>query len=129
MNNDFILIICGFLGVITQCLIKCDSLLRDARASNANFHWKKDYVQRDAIPIMLAVLSVFIWYMLYGEAAGKYPAIIGKIRISFFCAGAVGSFAIQYALGKAKSRIRSVVDRKTDELDRMKGTVGEKTAL
>lgn len=129
MNNNLILIICGFMGVVLQCLFKCNSLLTDARAGNIAFHWKKDYLQRDAIPIMASVLSVGVWFMIFGEAAARSPWIAGWIRTSFVFAGGVGSFAIQYVFGSAKKLIRNAVDRKTDELNRIKGTVGEKTAL
>jgi hypothetical protein len=117
MQENLIVIACGVMGVLFQSLLKLRSLLKDAQVANVNFNWKKDYVYKDGPSIIMAFLSVFIWYYIFGEVSAKYNAIIGLKRVSFVLMGGVGSYLIQMAFGTAKERIRKIVDRKTDQAD------------
>jgi hypothetical protein len=117
MSNDLLLILCGIAGVVFHSLLKLKGLLEDARVANMNFDWKKDYVIKDAVSIIMAVLSVGVWYLVFEEVSNKYPGIVGFKRVSFFTMGALGSYVIQLALSKAKNMIRKTVDKKTDIAD------------
>lgn len=117
MQENLILISCGLLGVVFQSMLKVRGLLKDAQVANITWSWKKDYLIKDAPSIILALLSVLIWYYTYGEVGRKYPGLIDFKRISFVVMGGVGSFAIQYVFGTAKDRIRKIVDKKTDIAD------------
>lgn len=117
MKENIIVIICGVMGVLFQSMLKLRGLLKDAQAANVNFDWKKDYVRKDAPSIIMAFLSVLIWFYIFGEVSAKYSAIIGLKRVSFVLMGGVGSYLIQMAFGTAKDRIRKIVDRKTDVAD------------
>ncbi len=129
MNTQgLILILCGVAAVVFQCLVKLDGLLKDARAANVDFKWKKDYLQRDIVPISTAFLTVGIWYLVFGEVIASYPGVEAWSRISFVAVGGVGSWALQYFFGKAKDKIRDVIDRKTDKLDQLTGN-DKKTKL
>lgn len=125
-NENLILIICGTCGVIFHSLLKLNSLRKDAAVGNIAFDCNRDYVKKDSVAILMSFLSVGIWYLVFGEVANKYPALDGFRRVSFVAMGAVGSYALQLLLGKAKSQIRKVVDKKTNELD---GTEENITAL
>jgi hypothetical protein len=117
MQENLIVILCGVFGVLFQCLLKLRGLLKDAQVANHHFEWKKDYVYRDFPSILLAFLSVGIWFYIFGEVSNKYKAIIDLKRITFVLMGGVGSYLIQMAFGTAKDRIRKIVDRKTDVAD------------
>lgn len=121
MNEPIVLVICGIAGVLFQCLFKLDSLAKLSRAGNVPFNWKKDYLQKDSVAIMLAFLSVVIWYLIFGEVSAKYSWIAGLKRVSFVLMGAIGSFVIQFALGKAKDAIIKVIDVKTNVADKVTG--------
>lgn len=117
MNENIVVIVCGVFGVLFQCLLKIRSLLKDAQVANMDWKWKRDYAYKDAPSIILAFLSVGIWYYIFGEVAKKYPGIADMKRVSFVLMGGVGSYIIQMAFGTAKDKIRKVVDRKTDVAD------------
>jgi len=117
MQENIIVILCGVFGVLFQSLLKVRGLLKDAQVANINFSWKKDYVYKDFPSIALSVLSVFIWYYIFGEVAKKYNGITDFKRVSFVLMGGVGSYLIQMAFGTAKDRIRKVIDKKTDIAD------------
>ncbi len=118
MNEQIILILCGIAGVLFHSAAKLQGLLKDARVANVNFDWKKDYVIKDAPSIVMSFVSVFIWFLIFGEVTAKYPSLVGFTRTSFVIMGAIGSYVIQLGLGKAKNSIRNVVDKKTDIADK-----------
>lgn len=117
MNELFIYALIGIAGVLFHSLIKLNGLLKDAQVGNVPFHPVQDYWVRDFVSIALSLLSVGVWLLLFGEVAEKYPAIKGFTRTSFFVMGAIGSWAIQLGLGRAKNFIRGVVDVKTNKAD------------
>lgn len=117
MQENIIVIVCGIMGVVFQSMLKIRGLLKDAQVANVNWDWKKDYLKKDAPSIILAFLSVGIWYYIFGEISNRYPAIVDLKRVSFVLMGGVGSYLIQMAFGTAKDRIRKIVDRKTDVAD------------
>lgn len=123
MQENIIVIVCGVMGVVFQSMLKIRSLLKDAQVANINWDWKKDYVKKDAPSIILAILSVGIWYYIFGEVAKKYPGIADLKRVSFVLMGGVGSYLIQMAFGTAKDKIRKVVDKKTDIADGKTGSL------
>jgi hypothetical protein len=116
-SENFVLIICGISGVIFHSLLKLNGLKKDATVGNIEFNWRKDYVKKDSVAIVMSFLSVGIWFLVFGEVSNKYPALDGFRRVSFVAMGAIGSYALQLLLGKAKSQIRHIVDKKTNELD------------
>jgi putative Mn2+ efflux pump MntP len=123
--NNLVLILAGTAGVLFHCLLKLRSLSEDARAANINFNAWKDYWKRDAVSIFLSFLSVAIWYMIFGEVGKKYPSILELKITSFVLMGMIGSYLIQFAMSKAKKKVREVIDAKTNELD----PPGHKTTL
>lgn len=116
-TENFILILCGICGVVFHSLLKLNNLKKDATVGNISFNWKKDYVKKDSVAILMSFLSVGIWYLVFGEVANKYPALDGFRRVSFVAMGAIGSYVIQLLMGKAQSQIRKIVDQKTDIAD------------
>lgn len=116
-NENFWLILCGIAGVLFHSLLKLNNLRKDATVANLAFNWKKDYLKKDSVSIIMSFLSVGIWYMVFGEVANKYPALDGFRRVSFIAMGAIGSYIIQLLMGKAQSQIRNIVDKKTDVAD------------
>ncbi len=117
MNQALILDLCGIAGVLFHCLLKLNSLLTDARVANIDFRWRKDYLQKDIVPIMLSFLSVVIWHLVFAEVAASYPKISAFARVSFVGMGMLGSYLIQLLMSRAKKQIRKVVDQKTDIAD------------
>lgn len=60
---------------------------------------------------------VFLWYLLFGEAAAKYPKIIDYIRWTFALMGFFGSYIAQKVSNRGKRYINNVIDQKTDIAD------------
>lgn len=121
MTQEFFLALCGLAGVIFHCLLKLNDLLKDARTANLDFNWWKDYVQKDAVPIMLSVLSVVIWMLVYKEVQNNYKAVSDWTRLSFVGMGLMGSYVIQKVMSGAKKKIRTFVDAKTNVSDAVTG--------
>lgn len=117
MSEIFFYAIIGVAGVLFHSLIKLNGLVKDAQVGNVSFHPWEDYWKRDAVSIIMSLLSVGVWLLLFGEVAERYPAIKGFTRTSFFVMGALGSWAIQLGLGGAKKYIRGIVDIKTNIAD------------
>lgn len=118
--DQFYLIVSGLAGVLFHSLLKLNSLLTDARKANMNFNWYRDYVYRDFPSIAMSVLSVGIWYLVFGEVADKYNSVAEFARVSFVAMGGIGSYVIQLFMSRAKKQIRKVIDEKTNELDSIK---------
>lgn len=121
MQENLIVIVCGVFGVLFQCLLKLRGLLKDAQVANVNFNALNDYWKRDAVSIILAFIPVAIWYFVFGEVSAKYESLTNLKRVSFVLIGGVGSYALQLIFGTAKDKIRSIIDKKTNELNVKKG--------
>lgn len=115
--DQFYLIISGLAGVLFHSLLKLNSLLTDARKANMTFRWYRDYVYRDFPSIAMSILSVGIWYLVFGEVADKYKNVEDFARVSFVAMGGIGSYVIQLFMSKAKKQIRQVIDEKTNKAD------------
>jgi len=125
MNKEsIIVIILGLIGVAYGCLRKMGKLQAEADSANVKFN-RKIYWTKDRISIISSVLSVAIWYAIFGEWAKKYPGIIDIKRTLFVVAGYSGTSIIQDAFDgftqSAKKYIRSYVDVKTNTADMMTG--------
>lgn len=119
MNEILILVAGGIIGVMGHCIMKAQSLKKDAKA--ANLPWKfMDYVNEDYLGIALSFVSVAIWLIIVPEAVLKYPKIQEWLRASFVGMGLLGSYLIQTVTSVAKKRIRNEVDHATNELDKIK---------
>lgn len=116
MNRELILVIVGIFGVLSHCLLKASSLKSDAKAANIPFKFV-DYLKDDYLGIALSFISVFVWLLLFEEVATKYTSLQNFVRASFFMMGIVGSYLIQLVASKAKTKIRNVVDVKTNLAD------------
>lgn len=128
--ENVILIVLGLSAVLFQCLVKLKGLLEDARAANINFNAKKDYWHRDAVAIIMAVIPVGIWYLIFGEVAAKSELVLNFKRLSFVLVGGIGSWALQYFFGTSKKVVRTMIDKKTNELNALKGLpIDHKTNL
>lgn len=111
------LIAIGIAGVLFHCLCKLQSLLKNARAANINFNALNDYWLKDAVAIIISLLSVGIWYSLFGEISTRYPALAGWEKTSYFVMGGMGSYVLQLLLSTAQKRINKVVDVKSNDSD------------
>jgi len=117
MTDTLIPILTGIGGVLFHCLLKLNSLLKNARAANIDFNAARDYWKRDVIGISLSFLSVGIWFLIFGEIGAKYPSLVAFRVTSFFVMGAMGSYVLQLLLNTAQKKINAVVDRKSNESD------------
>jgi hypothetical protein len=112
-------ILAGLLGVVFITVAHMVAVQKTAKKANDAMAIV-EYLKSDALSIVLSIISVAVWQLLFGEITAKYPQLEGFTRTSFFAMGAVGSYAIIKALGKAKSSIDGIVDTKTDQLDELK---------
>lgn len=119
-KEELILIACGLLGVLFHSVAKCNSLLKDAQVANINFNWRKDYLGKDYLGILLSILSVGIWYYIFGEVIASYPKLEAFARTSFVVMGVIGSYALQLLFSRSKKLIRQQIDTKTDQLTKAK---------
>lgn len=117
MEFNLTFILAGFGGFLFYSLAKLNSLSKDAQVANMPFNWYDNYVKKDFFGILASFLSIFIWQLMFAEIAAKYPKIEAFAITSFVVMGAIGSWALQLLLGKAKKEIRRVVDYKTDKAD------------
>jgi len=111
------LILAGLGGVLFHCLLKLNSLLQDARVGNIEFKPVRDYWKKDAASIFLSLISVGIWYLIFGEVGEKYKGLQEFKVTSFVAMGMIGSYVIQLVMGRAKKQIQKIVDEKTDKAD------------
>ena len=114
--DTLIYFILGFFGVICHCLMKSDSLSKDAESANIDFSFIQ-YLKADWRGIALSFMSIFIWFLLFEETAKQYPKIEDWIRASFCGMGFFGSYIIQTFSSKAKKVIRNIIDEKTNIAD------------
>lgn len=112
-----LLFLCGVLGVTIHCVLKCNSLLNDARAANIEFKWVRDYMGKDYLGIILSLLALVVWYLIFAEVVASYPKLSAFTRISYVTIGWFGSYIIQTIASRAKRKIRAVVDEKTNIAD------------
>lgn len=118
--NELNFIVAGVLGVLFHCLLKLRSLQQDSRVANIPFNGIRDYWKKDAVSISLSFLSVAIWWLVFGEVGKKYKGLQEFKITSFALMGMVGSYLIQLIMSRAKKKIRTIVDEKTNELDELK---------
>lgn len=114
--DTLILLLAGFLGVTAHCLLKAESLKRDARTANMPFKFY-DYLSNDYLGICLSFISVLIWVIIFPEVSIKYPVLENYIRGSFVLMGLSGSYLVQLISSRSKQEIRNVVNTKTDIAD------------
>jgi len=119
MNETFILLMAGILGVAAHCIMKAQSIKKDATVANVDWSFY-DYLKEDYLGIALSFISVAIWLIIVPEALLKYPQLEGWRRVSFVGMGMLGSYLIQTVFSVAKKRIRNKVDKDTNELDDIK---------
>lgn len=120
MNTIILYLLAGIAGFLFHSLIKLKGLSDDSRAANEPFNWVKDYLIKDIFGILASLMAPFIWLIIFGEVAAKYPALENFAITSFFVMGAIGSYVLQLLLGRAKKELRNTVDDKTNELDKLK---------
>lgn len=129
MQDSILLIGVGLGAVVIHCMFKVNSLLRDAQAGNVSFSWKKDYLYKDYLSIIISFSLVFLWYFLYTEFASNYPQLDGWKVTSFVGVAWFGSYIVQQVMGRGKKLIRKAIDEKTNQLNSLLGKEGEKTTL
>lgn len=117
MDTNLILILAGVGGVLAHCLIKLDGLSKDYGLANIPFNWKKDYLAKDRFGIILSFLSVGLWFLIYQETSGNYEKLQAWKVTSFVAMGLFGSYIIQLVSSRAKKKLRSIVDAKTNVAD------------
>lgn len=106
--------ILGVLGVIAHCLIKANSLQKDADTAGVEFNIQI-YVKKDKITIALSFVAVLLWLFLFEESINMYAKINDYVKISFAGVGFLGSYGLQQAFGKGKSYIRNIGKEKTND--------------
>ncbi len=120
MNPTLQLILIGELGVLVHSLVKAKNLQKDYFAANETFSFYKDYISKEWLGVILAVISPVVWLFIYKEAAAKWDYITGWTNLTFIMAGMAGSWGLQLLDSKSKKVIRKIVDDKTNELDDIK---------
>lgn len=117
MNKaEFILIVCGLLGVIFHSLVKMNRLYDLAKRAQIDFSLYRDYLKGDFVSILLSFTSVIIWFLIFGEVATNWQWLTTFPRFSFFCMGSFGSYCIQYGLGKTQKMLERIIDQRTEQL-------------
>jgi hypothetical protein len=116
MQGAHLYLICGLFGVIAHTLLRYRSLSTDAKKANTILTLRQ-FLAFDWLGIALSCLAVLAWFLLFGEAADKYPALHGWARTSFCLMGFSGSYIIQQLDSRSKKTIRHIIDIKTDKAD------------
>lgn len=116
MQNATQALIAAYIAVIIHCLLKFQSLNKDAKKANLVFAFR-DYLLMDFVGIALSLLSPVLWYLMFEEVANRYQQLHNFVIASFAGMGLFGSYIIQLIASRGKSWIRAQVDRKTDIAD------------
>lgn len=127
MQEQLILLVIGFGCVILGCVIQCNELLQLARVGNISFNWKKDFIYKDYLSIIISFGAVFLWWALFAEFAQRYTWLHDFKRLSFAAIGFFGGFFILSMYSPAKKLIKKQIDNKTNRLSEMTGE--QKTQL
>lgn len=116
MNEQLILALCGFLGVLFQSGLKYNTLSVKGKAANEPITFI-EYLKEDFAAIVCSLASVGIWLLVFGEVAAKYTVLAAFTRCSFVAMGSFGSYILQLVLSKASKRITDIIDKKTNIAD------------
>jgi len=116
--------VAGLIGVLIHCVIRANSLMKDAQRLKVPFTIK-DYVSKDFLGISLSILMVFVWILIFGEVGLKYPKILDYIRGSFIAMGLFGSVIIQAVFNKGKAYIRGKIDDTVSDKERAQAFADE----
>lgn len=112
--EGLICFLAAFLGVFLHCGIKANSLMADAKRLKVKFTIK-DYLIKDYIGISISIAFIFVWFIIFPEAAKVRPNLLNFVRSSFFAIGLFGSVIIQAVFNKGKAYIRSKIDDTINE--------------
>lgn len=116
MQETYILLCLGMLGVAIHTLMKAQSLKTDMEKANLEFVFSK-YLNKDFLGIGISFLSVIVWLFLQPEVSTKYPYLQNWVRGSYFAIGMMGSYIIQLFLSGSKKWLRKQIDVKTNKAD------------
>lgn len=126
INVTLLCILASLVGVSIHTLMAYDSNRKMAKAGNVKFDLS-EFWENDKITILLAFLSVFAWYLIFGEISKKVEWLSEFVICSFLVFGMFGSYIIQYGFGKSKGIIRKAIDSKTNQLESILNNKNEKT--
>jgi len=117
MNTQLACLIAAEVAFIIHSLIKADSLKKDFEKANIPFKFGRDYLGKDFLGITASFLTPFLWLLMFGEVAAKYPAIEGYAICTFALIGGTGSYFFQLFLSRSKKYFRAVIDAKSNIAD------------
>jgi hypothetical protein len=111
-----IYLLCGLLGLVFVTLARMQSVKKDFAVANQTFVLRK-FFEEEGIGIVMSIVFIILMAFTMGEWINIKPIFKDYIKIIFTLGGAVGSWAFMLFLGKSKTYIRGVIDRKTDIAD------------
>lgn len=112
MENG-IYLLAGLTGVLVHCFLKAKDLTADARRLKTKFTFK-DYFEKDVFCISLSVLSVLIWFFVFGEITSTNELFKDYIVCSFVGMGMMGSYILQKFFSNGKAYISKVMNEKME---------------
>lgn len=121
MNNELILVLIGAITVTLHTIWKCNRLLKKAQVANIDFSWKKDFLYKDYLGIIFALLAAVLMHLLFPEVLKNYPALENWARLLYATASFTFSYFLQKLFGVAEPLIDKFVDSKTNHLNKLLG--------
>lgn len=130
MNNELILVLIGAITVTLHTIWKCNRLLKKAQVANIDFSWKKDFLYKDYLGIIFAMLAAVLMHLLFPEILVNYPRLEDWSRILYASLSFTFSYFLQKVFGVSEKLIDRFVDSKTNQLNKLLGDEpGAKTTL
>jgi len=119
VQDSWIYLLSGAIGVLIQILLKIKDLKTHATAANMQFVFSK-YLKDDWPTIALSFISVGAFAIFLPEIIAIKPEVLKFARIGFAFIGFTGSSVIQMLFSATSKKILSIIDLKTNIAD---GTV------
>lgn len=111
------LFIGGLLGMLFQVFVlKMPALKKRAEAANVEFK-PMDYFKTDWLALSTSVLSIVIGVFVFDELTNSYPSIVKYAKFFFIFVGYTGASFLQGVLGVYDTRVRNIVNEKTNIAD------------
>jgi len=111
------LFIGGLLGMLFQVLvIKMPAVKKRAEAANLVFK-PSEYFKSDWLALTASLLAILIAIYVFDEITNSYPSIVKYAKFFFIFIGYTGASFLQSVLGVYDSKVRDIVDIKTNIAD------------
>jgi hypothetical protein len=116
-----------YIKCFTACLIgnlchvvwKIYTLHLDFKLANEHFSIKK-YFAGDWPAIAIDLIFSFAVVYVADELLGHSEYLLNKVKILFLFVGFSGSVVFHSLMSRAETKFRQIVDKKTNELDKLK---------